>query len=500
MTLAAARPTAGRPLVVLVTAVAALLVMLDIAIVNVALSHVAGSLNATRDQIGWVLTAYVVAMALATPLTGWLADRIGRRPLFVLSMAGFVAASAACGLATDLPQMVAFRILQGACAAPIGPLAQATLLDVTPRERHGRAMAVFAMATMLGPTLGPTLGGWLTDAYGWRWCFLINVPLGALVVFGAAICIPEAPETRRRPLDLIGYAALALGVACFQLFLDRGPRAEWFASAESWIWAGLAVLGLYWFVAHSLTAARPLFSLELVRDRNYASAAILAFVISMVLFPAVTMAPPILQEVLGYTAFDSGMTLVPRGLATIASSFVVGRLVARVDSRLLILIGIVLTAAGFLIMAGVSPQADNRLIMLAALVQGAGQGTFFVPISTIAFASLSPHLRTEGAAAAGLLRNMGTSVGLSLVAMTHSAGAYRAQSLIGENLTEGAFAARGLSPGGAAELSTQTDLALLAREIARQADLLAYVNTFYLMALLCALAAPLLLLLRPPRR
>lgn len=499
MTDAAARPMANRPLVVLVTAVAALLVMLDIAIVNVALTHVAGSLNATRDQITWVLTAYVIAMALATPLTGWLADRIGRRQLFVLSMAGFTLASAACGMATSLPEMVTFRILQGACAAPIGPLAQAILLDVTPRSRHGRAMAVFAMATMLGPTLGPTLGGWLTDAYSWRWCFLINVPLGAVVVFGAWISIPDAAEPRRRPLDLLGYAALALGLACFQLFLDRGPRAEWFASSETWIWAGLAVLGLYWFVTHSLTTARPLFSLDLTRDRNYASAAMLAFVISMVLFPAVTLAPPILQEVLGYTAFDSGMSLIPRGLATIASSFVVGRLVSRVDSRLLILVGIALTAAGFLIMAGVSPQADNHLIMVAAFVQGIGQGTFFVPISTIAFATLAPGLRTEAAAATGLLRNMGTSVGVSLVAMVHSASAYRAQSLIGDNLTESAFAGRAMTPGGASDLSAQTDLAVLAREIARQADLLAYVNTFYLMAMLCALAVPLLLLLRPPR-
>ncbi len=216
----------------------------------------------------------------------------------------------------------------------------------------------------------------------------------------------------------------------------------------------------------------------------------------MVLFPAVTLAPPLLQDVLGYTAYDSGMTLIPRGLATIASSFVVGRLVTRVDARLLILSGIVLTAAGFLIMAGISPQADNRLIMTAALVQGIGQGTFFVPVSTIAFATLAPHLRTEAAAASGLLRNMGTSVGVSVVAMTHSAGAYRAQSQLGENLTEGAFAARSLAPGVTAE----TELATLGQEIARQADLLAYVNTFQVMVVVCVLAVPLVLLLRPRRR
>ena len=496
----AARAVAHRPLIVLVTAVSALLVMLDIAIVNVALGHVAGSLNATRDQITWVLTAYVIAMALATPLTGWIADRIGRRALFVLAIGGFTLASAACGLATSLPQMIAARILQGVFAAPVGPLAQAILLDVTPRERHGRAMAVFAMATMLGPTLGPIMGGYLTDEFSWRWCFLINVPLGVAVVAGAWFCIPDAAQTLRRRLDLLGYFTLALGVAAFQLLLDRGPRAEWFASMETWAWLGLAVLGFYWFVVHSLTTAQPLFSPELARDRNFASASALAFVICMVLFSSVSLAPPVLQELLGYSAFESGATLIPRGLATIAASFVVGRLVARIDSRLIILAGIVLTAGGFVIMAGISPQADNRLIMLAAFIQGLGQGTFFVPISTIAFATLAPHLRTEGAAAVGLIRNMGTSVGVSLVAMVHSAGLYRFESRLGENLTEDALAARSAAAGAVADPTRPSDLLIMAREIARQADLLAYVNTFYLMAMLCAVAAPLVLLLRPPRR
>jgi DHA2 family multidrug resistance protein len=484
----------ARPLVVFVTGASALLVMLDIAIVNVALGHVAGSLNASRDQITWVLTAYVIAMAIATPLTGWLADRIGRRALFMIAMAGFTLASAACGLATSLPELIVARIFQGAFAAPIGPLAQAILLDETPRARHGRAMAIFAMATMLGPTLGPTLGGWLTDEFNWRWCFLINLPLGLAAVAGAWVCIRDAPETVRRRLDILGFVVLALGVAAFQLMLDRGPHADWFATPETWIWAGLAALGLYWFVAHSLTSPQPLFSPALARDRNYASATVLAMVISMVLFPSVTLAPPILQDVLGYTAFDAGATLIPRGLATIGASFIVGRLVAHVDSRLIILVGIALTAAGFLMMAGISPQADNRLMLAAAFVQGVGQGTFFVPISTIAFATLAPHLRTDAAAAMGLMRNMGTSIGVSVVTMMHSASAYRSQDILAQNITDDVMAARAIDVG------SQADLLALTRELARQADLLAYVNTFYLMALVCAAAVPLLFLLRPPRR
>ena len=413
----AAAGAVNRPLIVLVTGVSAIMAMLDITVVNVALPHLAGSLNATREQVTWVLTAYVIAMAISTPLTGWLVERLGRRNLFTLTMLGFTLASLACGLATSLPELVAYRIAQGAFAAFIGPLAQAILLDVTPRERHGRAMAIWAMATMLGPTLGPTLGGWLTDEYSWRWCFLINLPLGAAAAVGAWVSIPEPPERRGRGLDLFGYASLAIGVAAFQLLLDRGPGREWFASQETWIWAGLCVLGLYWFVAHSLTAREPLFSKALARDRNYLSATALAFVICLVLFSSVTLVPPILQELLGYPAFDSGVSLIPRGIATIVSSFLVGRLMGRVDARLIILAGMILTAAGLLMMAGVSPQADNRLVMMSSFIQGLGQGTFFVPVSTIAFSTLPPQLRTEGAAAMSVVRNMATSAGVSLVAM-----------------------------------------------------------------------------------
>lgn len=482
----------SRAFVALVTGVSTLVVMLDITVVNVALPHVAGALNATREEVTWVLTAYVIAMAVTTPLTGWLAERMGRRRLFTVSMAAFTGASVACGLATSLEELLLFRVLQGISAASINPLAQAILLDVTPRERHGRAMAVWAMTTMLGPTLGPTLGGWLTDEYSWRWCFLINLPLGAGAVFGAWLFIRDVPGVVRRRLDVVGYLSLVLGVAAFQLLLDRGPGREWFASAETWVWAGLAVLGFYWFLAHSLTAREPLFSPALAKDINYLSGAAFAFVICLVLFSSVTMVPPILQQLLGYPAFDSGLTLIPRGLATIASSFLVGRLVGRVDSRLIILAGIGLTAAGLLIMAGVSPQADNRIVMASSLIQGLGQGTFFVPVTTTAFATLAPRLRTEGAAALGLIRNLGTSMGVSMVAMTQSAAAYRWRNVLAEHLgADGAALSVGPTPAGG-----EADLALLATELTRQAELIAYVDTYRVMALLCAFSAPLLLLLR----
>jgi len=490
----------NRPMIVLVTGLSTIMVMLDITVVNVALPHVEGALNATREQATWVLTSYVIAMALATPLIGWLAERIGRRRLFVISMVGFTAASVACGLATSISELVVFRVVQGAFAASVAPLSQAILLDVTPRERHGRAMAVWAMATMLGPTLGPPLGGWLTDQLSWRWCFLINLPLGLLAAAGAWAWIRDAVQANRRRLDLFGYLALALGVACFQLLLDRGPGREWYASQETWIWTGLMLLGFYWFVAHSLTTPRPLFAPEIARDVNFVSATALAFVICLVLFSSVTLVPPILQGLMGYPAFDSGLTLIPRGVATILSAFLVGRLVARMDSRLILLAGMVLTAAGLLLMARISPLGDHRLIMTASFIQGLGQGTFFVPVATIAFTTLAPHLRTEAAAAMGLIRNLGTSMGVSIVAMMQSAGMRTSQERLSEHLTDEGFAARALQPGGAVDPSLQSDLLLLARELARQADLLAYVNTFHFMALLCALPIPLLLLLRPRNR
>jgi DHA2 family multidrug resistance protein len=492
--------SANRPLIAFVTGLSAVVVMLDITVVNVALPHVEGSLNATREQATWVLTAYVIAMAITTPLIGWVAERIGRRMLFTASMAGFTVASVACGLATSLPELIAFRVLQGVFAAAVGPLAQAILLDVTPREQHGRAMAIWAMATMLGPTLGPPLGGWLTDQFSWRWCFLINLPLGAIAVVGAWACIRDASGVVRRRLDILGYLALALAVAAFQLLLDRGPGREWYASQETWIWTGLAALGFYWFVAHSLTIDKPLFSPALAKDRNYVTASLLSFVICLLLFSSVTLVPPILQELFGYPAFDSGLSLIPRGVATILSAFVVGRLMGKVDSRLIVLSGLMFTAVGLYMMAGISPQADNRLIMTSSFIQGLGQGTFFVPVSTFAFATLAPTLRTEAAAALGLFRNLGTSMGVSLVAMVYSAGTYRSQSRIGDSVSPEAMAARALELGGAVAPGSEADLLAVARELSRQADLVAYVNTFHFMILLCALAAPLLLLLRTRRR
>jgi DHA2 family multidrug resistance protein len=486
---APAAPQLNRPMIALVTGLSTIIVMLDMTVVNVALPKLEGALNSTREQSAWVLTAYVIAMAIATPLTGWLAERIGRRALFVLAIAGFTGASAACGLATSMPELVSYRVLQGAFAASIAPLSQALLLDANPPERHGRAMAVFAMASMLGPTLGPPLGGWLSDHYSWRWCFFINLPLGFAMAAGAWIYVRDADRSATRRLDVFGYLALALGVACFQLVLDRGPGREWFASGEIWIWAGLSALGFYWFVVQSLTTDRPLFALDLAKDLNWVSAAALAFLISMVLFSAVTLAPPILQGVLGYPAFESGLTVLPRGAGTIASTFIVGRLMGRIDGRLIILVGIVLTAAGFVAMGGISPAGDNRLIMLASAIQGVGQGTFFVPVSTIAFATLAPRLRTDAAAAMGVIRNMGTSMGVSLVVAMQSANEMAARAALGAHLGEDVLAARTAEAASA-------ELAVLARELARQADLVAYVNTFYFMAALCLLPLPVLLLLR----
>jgi DHA2 family multidrug resistance protein len=467
--------------------------VLDMTIANVALPSMQGSLGATRDQITWVLTSYIVAAAIMTPVTGWLADRFGKRELFIVSVAGFTAASMACGLATSLSSMVVFRILQGACGAALVPLSQSVLLDINPRERYGQAMAIWGAGIMVGPIAGPVLGGWLTETFNWRWAFYVNLPVGLLALAGMIIFLPKS-ERRERGFDFFGFAMLGLAVGALQMMLDRGEQLDWFSSTEIWLELGLAISGFWAFLVHSATARQPFLDLRIFRDRNLATALAVVFMVGVILLAGLALMPPMLQGILDYPVITTGLVLAPRGVGTMISMILVGRLVQRVDARLLILVGLSLTAYSLYLMTGFSPLMGRSLIISSGIVQGLGLGLVFVPLSTLAFATLEPRFRTDGASLFSLVRNIGSSLGISIVTamLARNVGVNRTELVSG--LTPFHHSLDSLANLGGDTLT----LTVLNNEVTRQALMIGYVDDFKLMMLVTLAVIPLLLLLRKP--
>ena len=317
----------------------------DTTIANVALPHMQGSLSASQDQIAWVLTSYIVAAAIMTPLTGWLAGRFGIKYVFLISVAGFTLASALCGIATSLAQLVIYRVLQGVCGAALVPLSQSVLLQINPPERHARAMAVWGTGTILGPVIGPALGGWLTDDYNWRWVFYINLPVGALATLGILIFIRETRHAHREPFDFFGFATLSLAIGALQLMLDRGELKDWFSSTEIWISATIAGLGFYLFVVHTVTATdRSFLNRDLLKDGNFVAGTVMMFFIGIILNGTLALVPTMLQELMNYPVLTTGLVTAPRGIGTMIAMFLVVHLIGRVNTRLIILTGLGLTA------------------------------------------------------------------------------------------------------------------------------------------------------------
>ncbi|HVM81849.1 MAG TPA: DHA2 family efflux MFS transporter permease subunit [Stellaceae bacterium] len=470
--------------------------VIDTTIANVALPHMQGGLSATQDQIAWVLTSYIVAAAIATPLTGWVAGRWGRKRLFLISVVGFTVASILCGAAQSLAQIVVFRLFQGIFGAALVPLSQATLLDAYPREKHGYAMALWGVGVMIGPIFGPTLGGWLTESYSWRWVFYINVPVGILAFLGIATFMEEHRLENSRPFDFFGFAMLSLAVGACQMLLDRGELKDWFSSTEIVVETALAGLGLYTFIVHSMTAEHPFVDPRLMRDRNFVSGILCIAVVGVVLFATLALLPPLMQDLLNYPVLTTGLILAPRGIGTMVSMIVVGRIMARVDARLLILLGLALTALSLYQMTGMSLEADAWFLIRTGALQGLGIGFVFPPLSTLAFTTLPPQLRTEAAGVFSLMRNIGASIGISVVETILVRTIQTNHQELAEHLNPFAAALRTLPPDSLWNMRTAVGLAMMDGEVNRQASMLAYVADFKFMMIVTLSVVPLLLLLR----
>lgn len=483
-----------RGLVTASVMLASIMQALDNTIANVALPRMQGSLSATQDQMAWVLTSYIIAAAIMTPLTGWLASRFGRKRVFLVSIVGFTIASVLCGIAQSLPEMVIFRLMQGIGGAALVPLSQAVLLDINPPERHARAMSIWGMGVVLGPILGPALGGWLTENYDWRWVFYINVPFGIVSFLGISTFLKETAK-KEGAFDFMGFASLSLAIGAFQLFLDRGQIKDWFDSTEIWIEATIAAVAFYLFIVHMATTdRRPFVSVALFKDRNFLTGMLFIFVVGVVLFATLALLPPLLQEQLGYPVFTTGLVTAPRGMGTLLAMLIVGRLSKKIDARYVIAFGFVLVTISLWHMTGFSLQMDSGPVVWSGVLQGLGIGFAYVPLAAIAFATLAPALRNEGAAMFNLMRNIGSSIGISVVVTLLTRNTQVAHASLAEHITPFAGAAAQLS--GSAAAATSSNLAMVDRGVFRQAAMIAYNNDFKLMMVLSACVVPFVFLLR----
>ena len=488
----------NRPLIVLSIMTATVMNSLDTTIANVALPHIQGSVSASADQITWVLTSYIVASAIMTPMAGWLAGRFGAKIVFMISIAGFTFTSALCGLANSLAEIVGFRLLQGVCGAALVPLSQSVLLNIYPKEKHGQAMAVWGMGAMLGPIMGPALGGWLTENLSWRWVFYINLPFGVLAFLGFWLFLKTERAAVVRKLDFFGFFTLSLGIGALQLFLDRGEQKDWFSSTEIWIEAGLAVLGFWWATVQTFTARQPFVNREVLRDRNFLICTFFGFFINILLFATLSLLPPMLENLMNYPVVTTGLVTAPRGFGTLLSMFIVGRLIGRVDTRLIIFTGLVITAFSLSRMTQVNLQMGPELVVMAGISQGVGVGLIFVPLSTVVFSTLSPALRTDAAGLFTLVRNIGSSVGISvleatLVSNTQKVHADLIRHVRPDNPNFQLFAPPGWS------LMSQKAMAFIDAQVTAQASMVAYVDDFKFMLVIALCLMPLVLLMRPPR-
>jgi len=486
-----------RGLIVFCTVTATIMQALDTTIATVALPYMQGSLAASQEQINWVLTSYIVASAIMTPPIGWLSARFGRREIFLSSVVGFTLTSMLCGLATSLNQIVIFRLLQGVFGAALIPLSQAIMLDIFPPSKQGQAMAMWGMGVMLGPILGPTLGGWLTESYGWRWVFFINLPVCILTLLVALPSLPRAPRNLGIKLDWLGFGLLSVAIGAMQMMFDRGQQQQWFESLEIIIECALAGICFYMFVVHSLTAKRPFISLELFRDRNLVTGLIFMFALGLVLLATLALLTPYLQTLMGFPVFTAGMLLGPRGIGTMLAMMVVGQLVARVDARILIAIGVTLNAVALYEMSGISINVSAFWILRTGFIQGLGLGFIFVPMQTVSFATLPMRLRTDGASLLSLTRNIGSSIGISIMIFLLS----RSMSMMHADLstlTSPFRPAISVLRGTMLDPATGLGQAVMEQLIQQQSAIVAYANDFWMMFFVSLILYPLILVMKRP--
>ena len=492
--LAAPQAEPHRGFITVCVMLATIMQALDTTIANVALPYMQGSLSVTFDQVAWVLTSYIVAAAIMTAPVGWLAVRFGRKNVFIICTVGFTAASLLCGVAQGITDMVLYRMLQGIFGAGLVPLSQAVMMDIFPPEKRGQAMAIWGMGVMLGPIMGPTLGGYLTEYYSWRWVFLINLPFGIATVAGLMAFMPDT-KPREMRFDWFGFVMLSLFIGALQLMLDRGETLGWFESGEIIAEAVVAGGAAYLFLAHTLTAEKPFVPPAIFRDWNFTLGVVFMFIVGVLILATVALLTPFLQSVMGYPVLSAGFLLGTRGVGTMVSMMIVGRLLQYFDARIMIALGIVFSVISLWVMSGISPDISQFTIIWTSVLQGVGMGLIFVPLNTVAFATLPVQYRTEGASMWTLIRNMGSSMGVSIVIAQLTSGTTLMHARLSEYLTPFSLGFQ-LMPKGVMDPATDQGRAMLDGLVTGQALTISYQNDFLLMTYMSLLCLPLVLLFR----
>ena len=490
---------------------ATFMVVLDSSIANVALPHIAGSLSASTDESTWVLTSYLVSNGIMLPASGWLARRIGRKRLLMLSILAFTGASILCGMALNMPMLIVARVLQGAGGGGMQPLAQSILLESFPPEKHGIAMAAYGVGIVVAPVIGPTLGGWITDSYSWRWIFYINLPVGLLALFMANLFIEDPPylrQARRVAIDAIGFGLMAVWLGSLQLVLDKGQEADWFeATWIRWLTA-LSVAMFIAFIARELLYRDPIVQLHVLLDRNFRTGTLITGLFGVLLYGVTAFLPLFLQTLLGYSAMDSGLAVSPRGLGSMLAMVVVGTLINRFDSRFLLALGMAIFSVSTFYLSRVNLGISMGAVAWPNFWNGFGGGFVFVPLTTLAMGRLRKQEMGNAAGIYNLIRNIGGSVGIAALTANQVRGAQIHQSYMSANLTATSPAATNALQGLAAHFQTGGANAVLAHREAlgaiygslqQQAAVLAYADNFRFLGYLALGCIPLALLLRRPR-
>lgn len=487
---------ANRGAITACVILAVIMQALDTTIANIALPHIQGSVAASQDQINWVLTSYIVAAAIMTPPSGFLAARFGRKRLLLVSIIGFVIASMLCGMAQSLVQIVGFRLMQGVFGAALVPLAQSIMLDIYTPEERGGAMAVFGVAVMVGPVLGPVIGGWLTDHISWRWIFYINLPIGLVAMLGVMAFVTETRSNAAAKLDWLGFGMLSIAIGALQVLLDRGEQLDWFSSGEIQLEALICAAAFYVFLVHTFTSRDSFVKPRLFVDRNFAVGVVLISAVGLSYYAAMALMTPYLQSLMGYPVVTAGLVMGPRGIGTMVCMFLVGRLVGKVDTRILLLTGFGLTAWSLYDMTGWTPDVSQWQIVVTGFVQGAGLGFLFVPLTTVTFQTLDASLRGEGTGLYNLSRNIGSSVGISMTAALLSQNIQANHAEIAAHVTPFNPALQAMAQAKIVDPTSATGQAMLDAMVTQQATIIAYIDDFKLMMLLTLAAMPLVFLLK----
>lgn len=486
--------------------------VLDTTIVNVSLPHIAGSLSATPDEATWALTSYLVANAIVLPMTGWLANYFGRKRLLLASVIGFTAASFLCGLAPTLPLLIIFRCIQGACGGGLQPLSQAILMEVFPPQDRGKAMGFWGLGIVVAPMLGPVLGGWLTDTYSWRWVFYVNVPIGILSVFLTTIFIFDPPYIKRQisKIDFWGMGYLAIGIACLQIMLDKGQEDDWFGSHFIVTLCVLAIIGLAAFIIRELTTEHPIVDLSVFKVRTYATGVFLMTVLGFVLYGSTVLIPLLLQTLLGYPALQAGVAMLPRGLGSFIAMPAVGALMTKVRPRYLLVCGVFLGTFAMWRLAHLNLDVGYWNFFWALIWQGVGMGLIFIPLTTITNDPIPIEKMGNATSIFNLMRNIGASIGISMVESIQTRHAQIHTNDLTSNVTPSSLqmqsmisgmksmmmARQGVDPATAQHMAS----GMVENTLRQQAAIMSYNDVFWLLAIIFLGMLPLVFLMRPPKK